>query len=548
MSEREATVKRVAVVNDRPGRAAARRRATEEALRVSEERLRLALEATSEAVWDWNVVEGSIYQSPAWARMLGYPLEATPATWAQLAPYFHPDDLPMMQREIGRALAGTSDSFSFEHRARAASGEWRWLLARARVVERNARGEGVRVVGVCADISAQKAAEQALREVDAHREQFLALLSHELRNPLAAARNSLFILDQAHPGGAQARAARNILDRQLTQLTKLVEDLLDVSRISNGKVQLRRARLDLASLARRSADENRHAFAARSVDLRLELPREPVWVDCDPTRMVQVLGNLLHNAAKFTPHGHVLLAIDVEPGGRTARVRVCDTGVGIAPELLPRLFQPFQQAEDTLARSEGGLGLGLALVKDLVELHGGTVECRSGGPGAGAEFAVRLPIVPPPESAEAPCTSRPAARCLRVVAIEDDEDAAVVLGEMLEVLGHRPEVARTGAEGLALVRRVRPDVVLCDIGLPGMSGYDVARALRAEPELRDVPLVALTGYASPADVQRAAEAGFDRHLAKPIPPVELAGVLEEVVGTPREGAAALSPPPRASRP
>jgi PAS domain S-box-containing protein len=529
MNERGASVKRVSVVHDRPGRGAARRRATEEALRVSEERFRLALDATSEAVWDWDVPGDRIYESPRWAQMLGYPPEVTPENWAQLEPFFHPDDLPMMQREIGRALSGACDAFEFEHRARAASGEWRWLLARARVVERNGRGEGVRVVGVCADITAHKAAEQALREVDLRREQFLAVLSHELRNPLAAARNSLFILDQAHPGGAQARAARGILDRQLTHLTKLVEDLLDVSRISSGKVQLQRARLDLTSLARRSADENRHAFAARSVELRLELPAEPVWVEGDPTRMVQVLGNLLHNAAKFTPHGHVLLAIDVEPGGAAARVRVRDTGVGIAPELLPRLFRPFEQAQDTLARSEGGLGLGLALVKELVELHGGTVECRSGGPGAGAEFALRLPMVAAPKIADLPSVTQPPARGLRIVAVEDDEDAAVVLGEMLEILGHRVELARDGPEAIALVRRVRPDVLLCDIGLPGMSGYDVAQLLRADPAFRDLPLVALTGYASPADVQRAAEAGFDRHLAKPIPPVDLAAVLGEVV-------------------
>jgi PAS domain S-box-containing protein len=539
MSEREPTEASHPEAGDRPAPAAAPSGAPEDALRVSEERLRLALEATSEVVWDWNVPGDRIYQSPRWAQLLGYPPEATPRNWAELAPYFHPEDLPAIAGEMARALAGATDAVALEHRVRAADGEWRCMLARFRVVERNERGEAVRVVGVCADVSAQKAAEDALREADRRRKQFLAVLSHELRNPLAAARNSLFILDQAHPGGAQARTARAILDRQLSQLTKLVEDLLDVSRISSGKIQLQRARVDLVSLAQRSADENRCTFAARKLELRLDLPPGPVWVDCDATRIVQVLGNLLHNAAKFTPCGHVLLALAFEPDGSSARVRVIDTGVGIAPDLLPRLFQPFEQAQGTLSRSEGGLGLGLALVKELVELHGGTVAARSDGPGAGAEFTVRLPTVDGPGQAEEPPGAVERAPHLRVVAVEDDEDAAVALGEMLALLGHRADVARSGPEAIAMIRQVRPDVVLCDVGLPGMSGYEVAQALRADDELRELPLVALTGYASPADVQLAAEAGFDRHLAKPIPPTELGAVLAAVT---------LRPPRRACRP
>jgi PAS domain S-box-containing protein len=501
------------------------RHGAKDSLRASEERLRLALDAGSEVVWDWNVLADEIYQSARWAELLGYPPEKTPTCMPQLAGFIHPDDLAVLEQEVSKAIGGATDTVTFEHRVRAASGDWRWMLARARVVERDAAGAGVRIVGTCADITAQKQAEEALRELDRRREQFLAVLSHELRNPLAAARNALFVMNESPPGSAQACTARAIVSRQLGQLTHLVEDLLDASRITRGKIRLQKARLDLVELVRRSAEENRFAFAAKGLELRVDLPCGPLWIDCDATRIVQVLGNLLQNAAKFTQQGHALLAVDVDAAGREARVRVRDTGVGIAPELRTRLFCPFEQGDGTLDRAGGGLGLGLALVKGLVELHGGTVEARSDGPGTGAELIVRLPTQAAPGAVERGRPPQQAARRLRIVAVEDDEDAAVVLGELLEILGHRADVARSGSEALELVRRVRPDLVLCDIGLPGMSGYDVARAIRADPEVRHIPLVALTGYASPADVQRAADAGFDHHLAKPIPPGDLSRVL-----------------------
>ncbi|GEJ59238.1 hybrid sensor histidine kinase/response regulator [Anaeromyxobacter diazotrophicus] len=500
----------------------------EDSLRASEERLRLALDAASEVVWDWNVLEDEIYQSARWAELLGYSPEQTPTSMSQLAGFIHPEEMPIVQRQVSNAIGGVTDTITFEHRVRAASGEWRWMLARARVVERDVAGAGVRIVGTCSDITAQKQAEETLRELDRRREQFLAVLSHELRNPLAAARNALFVMEGAPAGSAQASSARGIVQRQLGQLTRLVEDLLDASRITRAKIRLQQARLDLVELARRSVEENRFAFAAKGIELRVALPPGPVWVDCDATRIVQVLGNLLQNAAKFTQRGHALLTVEVDGAAREAVIRVRDTGVGIAPELRSRLFRPFEQGDGTLDRRGAGLGLGLALVKGLVELHGGTVEARSEGPGKGAELIVRLPLQAAPRAAEPGPPPPEAWRRLRIVAVEDDEDAAVVLGQMLEILGHHADLARTGAEALELVRTVRPDAVLCDIGLPGMSGYDVARRIREDPEIRHIPLVALTGYASPADVQQAAEAGFDRHLAKPTLPDELSRVLATV--------------------
>ncbi|HET9599384.1 MAG TPA: ATP-binding protein [Anaeromyxobacteraceae bacterium] len=499
---------------------------------ASEERLRLALDATSEVVWDWNVRADEIYQGPRWAELLGHSPDETPTCMPQLASYIHPDDLPIVEREVSRAIGGATDTITFEHRVRAASGEWRWMLARARVVERDGAGVGVRIVGTCGDITAQKQAEEALRELDRRREQFLAVLSHELRNPLAAARNALFVMDCARAGSLEACSARAIVDRQVGQLTRLVEDLLDASRITRAKIRLQKSRLDLVDLARRSADENRFAFQAKGIELRLELPRNEVWVDCDPTRIVQVLGNLLQNAAKFTHRGHALLSLDIDGARREAVVRVRDTGIGIAPELQNRLFRPFEQGEGTLDRGGAGLGLGLALVRGLVELHGGTVEAQSDGPGTGTELTVRLPMQAVPPAVEPLRPPQEASRRLRIVAVEDDQDAALVLGEVLEILGHTVHIAHTGREALELVRAVRPDAVLCDIGLPGMSGYDVARAIRRDPDVRDIPLVALTGYAAPADVQQATDAGFDHHLAKPTPPAELSRVLVEVSRAP----------------
>jgi two-component system CheB/CheR fusion protein len=357
----------------------------------------------------------------------------------------------------------------------------------------------------------------SLEGADRHKNQFLAMLSHELRNPLAPIRNSLHLLGRAAPGDEQARRAQAVIERQVAHLTRLVDDLLDVTRISRGKVQLKREPLDLAEAVRRAIEDHRPAFAASGLELHVAIPGGAIPIDGDRTRIAQVLDNLLQNAAKFTPAGGEV-AVSVEANGRLgmAVVRVRDTGAGIAPEMLPRLFEPFTQADTTLDRSKGGLGLGLALARGLVEQHGGTVSVASEGLGRGAEFTVRLPIRsgPAPRPTPVPALGG-AARPRRVLLVEDNVDAAETLREVLELEGHVVEVAYSGPAGIDKARHFRPEVVLCDIGLPGMDGYDVARRLRAEPALGDVVLVALTGYAGPDDVARSLEAGFDHHLAKP---------------------------------
>jgi two-component system CheB/CheR fusion protein len=367
----------------------------------------------------------------------------------------------------------------------------------------------------------------SLEESDRRKNEFLAMLSHELRNPLAPIRNSLFILDRSAPGGEQARLAQSVIDRQVGHLTRLVDDLLDVTRISRGKIDLRREPLDLVDLVRRTVEDYRDTFAKSDVELELSLPGGALWIDADPTRIAQVIGNLLSNSAKFTPAGgSTTVSLHPNPDLEQAVVRVRDTGIGISAEMLPRVFEPFTQADATLDRSRGGLGLGLTMVKGLVEMHGGEVSVQSEGIGKGAEFTVRLPLdLSRLARAAAGSSARAERVSRRVLVIEDNLDAADVLRVVLEMGGHEVAVTFSGPEGVERARSFRPHVVLCDIGLPGMDGYEVARAMRRDPALRAARLVALSGYAAPEDIDKARGAGFDAHVAKPLNPQRLEEVL-----------------------
>jgi signal transduction histidine kinase len=376
------------------------------------------------------------------------------------------------------------------------------------------------------DVTELRQAVEALREADRRKDEYLAVLSHELRNPLAPIRSAIFLLERADPASEGARRAREVIARQVNHLTRMVDDLLDVSRIARGTIELRRSRLDLVELVRRSGEDHAHMLAAGGVALDVELPEGPVHVDGDPTRLAQVLGNLLQNSAKFTGSGgRVTLSLSARDG--FAAIRVRDTGVGIAPALLGHVFEPFVQEERTLARSSGGLGLGLPLVKGLVELHGGSVEARSGGNAAGAEITVRLPLSTTAEVG-APDEVRDGAAtgARRVLVVDDNVDAAAALCDVVAHFGHAVEAVHDGASAVARARESHPDVVLCDIGLPGMDGYEVARELRSDAELRGIRLVAVSGYAQPEDRARAERAGFDAHVAKPADPSTIARLLD----------------------
>lgn len=399
---------------------------------------------------------------------------------------------------------------------------------------RDQDGKIVGVVLVFRDIQQRREAERELQrhadllqQQDRRKDQFLATLSHELRNPLAPIRNAVTVLNRARPASEETKRARTVIDRQVAHLARLVDDLLDVSRIAQGKVRLQKEQVDLAEVVRRTVDDHRSLFASKGVSLELR-EDEPLWVEADATRLAQVTENLLHNAAKFTSRGgRVAVALGEENGRALLRVR--DNGVGIEKETLAKLFKPFVQGERTLNRTPGGLGLGLALSKSIVELHGGSVQALSDGLGKGAEFIVTLPFS---RNIALPVvrTSTPRPRAgLRICVIDDSEDAADSLHDVLELEGHDVHVAMDGQLGIDLVLTVHPDVVLCDVGLPGLDGFEVARRLRSAGST--AMLVALTGYASSEDVQRALDAGFDHHLAKPTDLDRLYAVLARAVAS-----------------
>ncbi|HYD50146.1 MAG TPA: ATP-binding protein [Terriglobales bacterium] len=373
------------------------------------------------------------------------------------------------------------------------------------------------------DITLRVRSEAAQREVDRRKDEFLAVLSHELRNPMMPIQMSLYIATHAETPTDQLQQALAVIDRQVGHLKRLIDDLLDVSRIARGKIQLQLDRLDLNEVVQRTIADHRVLFDAAGVSLETRLEPRPCWVDGDPTRLGQVLGNLLANSAKFTPRGGRVQVSLSHAGAREIELKVCDSGAGMATEVLSHAFELFVQAPQSGDRPRGGLGLGLALVKNLVELHHGRVMLSSDGPSRGTVVTVRLPMAgSPPHKAVQQDRAIPARR---VLVIEDNVDAAETLRQVLEVHGQQALVAFDGPTGLSRAREFLPDIVFCDIGLPGMDGYAVARAFRNDASLRRIQLIALSGYALPQDVQLAAEAGFDRHLAKPISFPELESVL-----------------------
>jgi two-component system CheB/CheR fusion protein len=465
---------------------------------------------------------------------------------------------------IGQSLDGTISSWNagaerlFEYTAAEAVGRSYTLLINkdeaatmARLLERLRRGEYIEafearctsksgtvltvfltlspvfdssgtIVGISAiahDITGRRIAEEGLREADQRKNEFLAMLGHELRNPLAPILNAAQILRQLNHGDPAMTRAQEIIERQGRHMTRLIDDLLDVSRISSGKILLRKESLDVVELVRTVVEDHRADIESGSLSVNVVLPSRSLYVLGDRARLAQIIDNLMHNAAKFTDAGgKISVIVEDEPGGARAVIRVRDTGIGMDKDTLSRLFEPFIQADRSLERSRGGLGLGLSVVRSMVELHDGTVEADSLGPGRGAEFTIRLPLIAPPASAQGIDSSAGRSRGpQKILVIEDNIDAAETLDTLLQLWGHSVVVAHAGAEGIALAKDFEPDVVLCDIGLPGgLDGYAVARELRAHTKDGPPYLVALTGYGQDEDQRLAAAAGFDRHLVKPV--------------------------------
>ena len=374
---------------------------------------------------------------------------------------------------------------------------------------------------------------RSIQEADQRKDEFLGMLAHELRNPLAPIRNAIELLQVSGAGNGSLEQARSVIDRQVAHMSRLVDDLLDATRIARGKVLLRRERCDLSSIVYQITEDHRSIFDAAGIHLRLKQPTEVIWVQGDPTRIAQAVGNLLHNAQKFTERsGSVSVTLATSDAGSTATITVRDSGIGIDPRTLPHVFDMFRQAEQGLDRTWGGLGLGLTLVKGLAELHGGSVSAASAGLGQGAEFTIQLPVdTEPVEVALVKEASPPSPTAhYRILVVDDNTDAAETICALLGRDGHQVRTASDGNAGLQLARTFLPEVVLCDIGLPGMDGYAVAKAVRAEAPIAKAYLIALTGYGRDEDMQRSRTAGFDLHLTKPIGIAQLrnaiAGIAE----------------------
>jgi PAS domain S-box-containing protein len=439
----------------------------------------------------------------------------------------HPDDQEKTKYTWAHCLR-TGEGYQIEYRLRGGDGLYRWFLARA-ICIRNSLGQAVRWFGTCTDMEDQKQAQKALQEEDRRKNDFLALLAHELRNPLTPVRNATYLLRRVVPGSAAFERAVAMVERQVGQMARLIDDLLDLSRITRGKILLRKERLDLIGVVRTLLGDRRESLEAHGLELEVSLPDRPLCVEADLTRTSQAIGNLLENAEKYTDRGGTV-RVEVRAEGAMAAVSVKDTGIGLSPETIERIFLPFVQGP--VAGRRGGLGLGLCLVKSLAELHGGSVEGHSEGLGRGSTFTLHIPLAegaageaasqsPAPGGPRTPLARR------RILVVEDNADAAESLRMMLELDGHEVEIAASGEEGLARARVASPDIVLSDIGLPDMSGYDLARTLRADRAVK-ARLVAITGYGQALDREEALDSGFERHVIKPFDHRLLERVLAEL--------------------
>jgi PAS domain S-box-containing protein len=381
------------------------------------------------------------------------------------------------------------------------------------------------------DREALLAAQAALREADQRKNEFLAMLAHELRNPLAPIRNAVDILRLTGTEAGAVQRTSAMLERQVGQMVRLVDDLLDVSRVSRGRIELRRERVDLASVINQAVEATRPLFAAKGVELTVIPPDGQVHLHADPARLAQVVGNLLSNASKFTPSGGaVRLSVKRERGHVTIRVR--DSGVGIPQSDLTRIFELFAQVDTSLERSHGGLGIGLTLVKSLVEMHDGRVEARSEGPGTGSEFIVHLPVlVGTSQSSGAPAPGEGPTATYKILVVDDGRDAADSLALLLRLHGHEARTAHDGVDAVSVAEEFRPDVVLLDIGMPRLNGYEACRRIRAAPWGRNIVLIAQTGWGQEEDRRQTEEAGFDAHIVKPVDYARLLRLIASLAPT-----------------
>jgi two-component system, chemotaxis family, CheB/CheR fusion protein len=505
------------------------RKRTEQALRESEERFRLMGDTIPYGAWMADAQGRNIYISPLFLELVGRTYEEVKELgWADKMPA--EDVEPVMQRWM--ECVRTGQDWEGELRFPSPDGRWHTILSRGKPV-RDVHGQVQAWVGINLDITERKEAEEglaranaALAEADRRKNEFIAVLSHELRNPLAPIRYALPLLGEERLGAA-GRRATEVIDRQVAQLSRLVDDLLDMSRITAGKFELRREHVTLRSVLSAAVEAASPAVAAAGHSLDISAPDSPVWLHADAARISQAITNLLNNSARYTPQGGCI-RLEAHADQGHCVIRVTDNGIGIAPKALPTLFERFRQVHDKKG-PQGGLGIGLALAKQLVEMHDGTIEAHSAGANSGAEFVIRLPL-----AAVAPGPQEPQARlcgetaCLRVLVVDDNIDLVEVLAMVVEAAGHQARKAFDGRSAVSAALEYQPHVILLDVGMPEMDGTEVARELRRHPEMAGTRIIALTGWGQDDDRRRTAEAGFDEHLTKPTDPQQVLRILEQV--------------------
>lgn len=518
------------------------RRRAEDALRESEERFRMLAENMAQFAWTADATGWIYWYNQRWYDYTGTTLDQMQGWgWKQV---HHPEHVERVVERIQQSW-DTGEPWEDTFPLRGTDGQYRWFLSRARPI-RDAAGNVLRWFGTNTDVTEQRELEkqisqqaQALADSNRRKDEFLAMLSHELRNPLAPILNAVQLLKLQQGGTEIQRDAHAMIERQVSQLARLVDDLLEVSRISTGRIHLQQQRIDLRGVVQRAIDAVDPLCGQKSHSLAKSLPDQPVWVYGDPMRLEQVVVNLLNNACKYTDkNGHIWIGLELASEGREPPeecvLRVRDNGIGIAPELLPHIFDLFTQADESLDRSQGGLGIGLSLVQSLVTMHRGRVEAQS-TVGAGSEFIVRLPLHALPGAAKvevAKSVERPP-HSLKVLVVDDNVDAAKGMAMLLRASGHETRVAHEGTGAMQAALDFVPQVVLLDIGLPVVNGYEVAKWIRQQPALSHVVLVALTGYGQESDRQLSREAGFDHHLVKPADFKTVQTILSAVAQRPR---------------
>ncbi len=486
------------------------------------ERLRAALDASGTGTFRWDIRKGVLDWDANLDRLFGLEPHATVRSLPEFIELVHPADRARVTAACERC-ASDGGHFHEEFRVLWPDGTERWVSDQARTYLGD-DGTPSYMTGACVDITERRQKEDALVAADRQKDEFLGMLAHELRNPLAPIMYSIAALERT--AGRDAARPLEVMSRQVRRMTRIVDDLLDVSRVTQGKISLQRTPIDLVAVVTHVVDALRPAVEARNRHVALTLPTRPVRVDGDSVRLAQVLENLLNNAAKYTePGGHIEVALEQRSGA--ARIVVRDDGIGISADMLPRVFDLFVQADTALDRAEGGLGIGLTLVDRLTRIHGGSVTAYSAGPGLGSEFVVQLPLmdtaaadVSEADGVDQQTSSR------RYLVVDDNEDAAEALGLLLEMSGHVVRIVHSGHLAAAAAREFHPEIVLLDVGLPGMDGYEVVRQFRASPDLAQLMIIATTGYGRDEDRARCLAAGFDHHLVKPLDVDE----IERLVG------------------